>query len=201
MKEEKQSDFWESNYESGQYLNHWDYKYPSQELVTFIASGIIPKDAKCLDLGCGAGNEAIFLAKCGYKVTGIDLSRKAIEIAKERSLTKNVKIDWIVGDVLASKLVSNSFDFINDRGCFHHIKEADRTNYANEMFRLLKTGGKLMIRGCGDEKSQEHFVLVDEKSIHKHFRTKAFDRGSILPIQMISDGGKLLSNLVILTKK
>ena len=201
MTKEKLTGFWEHTYENGQYLEHWDYKNPSQELVTFTATGLIPEDARCLDLGCGAGNEAIFLAQCGYRVAGIDLSKKALVIAGERARNKNVEIEWIQGDVLATGLESDSFDFINDRGCFHHIKDIDRPAFSKEMARLLRVGGHLMIRGCSDENSGEHFVLVNKESIDRFFKKQTFDRGPVLPIIMISDAGTLESNIVILTKK
>lgn len=192
--------YWETMYQTGQYLNCWDYKQPSQELVCFIAAGLIPLNGNCLDLGCGAGNEAVFLAQLGYQVTGIDFSANAIEIAKEVAKFKNANVTWIKGMVTNTSLPSNSFDYINDRACFHHIIESERKQYANEVYRLLKPAGLILIRGSRDGKSKG-FIEVNEDAIDEFFDKNYFTRGPILPITLIFDTGKLDCNIVLLTKK
>lgn len=192
--------YWEEMYQTGQYLNRWDYKQPSQELLCFIAAGLIPLNGNCLDMGCGAGNEAVFLAQLGYSVTGIDFSANAIEIAKERAKTKNANVTWLKGMVTDTGLPGNSFDFINDRACFHHVVENERKQYANEVYRLLKPCGRLLIRGSRDG-NRQGFLEVNEDAIDKFFDKNSFTRGHILPITLIFDTGKLDGNMVVLTKK
>jgi len=192
--------YWEEMYQTGKYLNLWDYKQPSQELVCFIAAGLIPIYGNCLDIGCGAGNEAIFLAQLGYCVTGIDFSANALEIAKERAKIKNANVTWIKRMVADTGLSGNSFDFINDRACFHHIPENERKQYANEVYRLLKPGGRLLLRGSREGK-ERGYIEVNEEAIDKFFDKNSFSRGQILPVTLIFDTGKLECNIVVLTKK
>jgi ubiquinone/menaquinone biosynthesis C-methylase UbiE len=191
-------EFWDSEYESGNYLNRWDYSEPSQELAACIAAGMIRNGGKCLDLGCGSGTETIFISACGYRATGIDISSKALEIARAKAVGLNLKINWVHGDFLYSGLDSSSFDFISDRGCFHHITE--RKKYADEVYRLLKPGGKLLVRGCRDNDGDEIFVLVTADEIDKYFDKKRFRRGPVTPIKLISDAGSLNSNIIVITK-
>lgn len=200
MTENNAFQYWEEMYQTGQYLNRWDYNQPSQELVCFIAAGLIPLNGNCLDIGCGAGNEAIFLAQLGYCVTGIDFSTNALEIAKERAKIKNANVAWIKRMITDTGLPGNSFDFINDRVCFHHVVESERKQYANEMYRILKPGGRLLIRGSRDGNMQG-FLEVDEEAIDKFFDKNSFTRGHILPITLIFDTGKLDCNIVVLIKK
>ncbi len=193
--------WWEKAYQTAQYLNLWDFKHPSPELVSLIATGLIPEKGNCLDAGCGSGNEAIFLTQCGYNVTGIDFSEKALEIADKKAKIENLKIKWFLKDITDTGLKSETFDFINDRGCFHHINENERQQYADEMCRLLKPGGRLLIRGSRDEKSAEKgFVIVNQECIDRFFNKIFFKRGHVLPIPYISDTGLLDANIVILTK-
>ena len=193
--------WWEKAYQTSQYLILWDFKHPSPELAAFIASGLIPENSNCLDVGCGSGNEAIFLAQCGYNVTGIDFSKKALEIADKKAKTDKLEIKWMPEDVTDINLMSNSFDFINDRGCFHHINENERQQYADEMCRLLKAGGRLLIRGSRNQDSAEKgFVIVNEECIDQFFNKMFFKRGHVLPVPYISDTGLLDANIVILTK-
>ncbi|MCI0541438.1 MAG: methyltransferase domain-containing protein [Verrucomicrobiales bacterium] len=84
MKDSSNSQFWDKTYESGDYLNHWDYSCASQELVAAVALQAPKPGGTALDIGCGAGREAIFLAKCGLRVIAVDISAKALEIARQR---------------------------------------------------------------------------------------------------------------------
>lgn len=196
----KETKYWDEAYSSGEYLKRWEFKHPSPELVAITALNIIPKNGKCLDAGCGAGSEAIFLAGCGYSVTGIDFSEKALEIAAKKARTKKIKLKLSYASVFDTGLQPNSFDFINDRGCFHMIENKDRKKYAMEMYKLLKHGGYLFIRGCRDIKNHIGFVIIDEKSIDKYFIKKLFKRGPVLPISLVSNTGTLEANVVMLRK-
>ena len=64
------------------------------------------------EIGCGRGNFAIYLAKRGASVTAMDFSAAAIEIAKERSATEQVNVNWLVGDAANIPLESQRFDLV-----------------------------------------------------------------------------------------
>lgn len=73
----------------------WNIETPPDALVDLVESGKV-KPCKTIDLGCGAGNYAIYLASIGFEVTGIDISPSAIKIAKENAMKKGVKcIFWL----------------------------------------------------------------------------------------------------------
>ena len=192
--------FWEQAYSSGEYQKHWDYKHPSQELVAITATQLIRSGDLVADLGCGAGREAIYLAECGYYTTGIDISEKALEIAKERAHEKGVSVHWQHGSVLDLPFDDNSVAFANDRGCFHHIKEEDRPLYAAEIHRVLMPGALLLLRGCREDDS-ETFVTITQEKIDRYFSKKKFTHDPVRPITLVSDAGTLLSNLVIVKKR
>ncbi len=77
----------------------WNIETPPKALVELIESGKV-KPAKTIDLGCGAGNYAIYLASKGFDVTGVDISPTAIKMARENAMKKGVKSNFIVADVL-----------------------------------------------------------------------------------------------------
>jgi SAM-dependent methyltransferase len=89
---------------------------------------------RILDLGTGPATQAIQLAKRGFKVTGSDVSEAAIRGARELHLhnnanNKNMKIDFIVDDILNSKIRDKMFDYVFDRGCFHVLPIDKRPVY------------------------------------------------------------------------
>ncbi|MCC7477324.1 class I SAM-dependent methyltransferase [bacterium] len=192
--------WWDQAYASGEYLEHWDYRFPSQELVSLVASGAISPGSRVLDIGCGAGREIVFLARCGYEAVGVDLSAEALKIGAERAHQAGVSVDFRLGSALQLPLEDASIDFANDRGCFHHIADMLRMQYAEEVARVLRPGGRLMLRGCREE-GDESFVLVTEAVIDQYFRPEVFSRGPVLPIELISDAGSLKANVVVLTRR
>ena len=191
---------WDRIYETGAYKRQWDYKYPSQELVATVAIKGVPEKGVALDVGCGAGRDAIFLAKCGYRVIGIDISDKAIEIAKERAAEAGVDIEWHVGNVLELPLADQSVDFVTDRGCFHLISEDDRAKYAQEIYRVLKPEGNLLLRGFGCGHAHG-IVPVTHEQIEKFFPSAQFQKGPFLPIALVADAGELEGNIMVMQKK
>jgi 2-polyprenyl-3-methyl-5-hydroxy-6-metoxy-1,4-benzoquinol methylase len=77
----------------------WNIETPPKALVDLIEIGKV-KPCKAIDLGCGAGNYAIYLASIGFDVTGVDLSPTAIKIAKENAKKKGVTSNFLIADVL-----------------------------------------------------------------------------------------------------
>ena len=67
----------------------WNIVSPPQALVELIESGEI-QPCKTIDLGCGAGNYAIYLASVGFEVTGVDISPSAIGLAEANARPKMV---------------------------------------------------------------------------------------------------------------
>ena len=67
----------------------WNIKTPPDALIELVESKKV-QPCKTIDLGCGAGNYAIYLAQQGFEVTGIDISPTAIEIAREQAKKKGI---------------------------------------------------------------------------------------------------------------
>lgn len=191
---------WDSIYESGAYKRQWDYKYPSQELVATVATLGVAEAVMALDLGCGAGRDAIFLAQCGFKVIGVDISQKAIDIAQERAAEAGIIVDWRCGSALELPVADESLDFISDRGCFHLISENEREQYSLEIARVLKTDGTFLLRGFGSKHA--HGVgKVTKEQIEKFFPDTKFAKGPFLPLAMVADAGELEGNIVVMKRK
>jgi ubiquinone/menaquinone biosynthesis C-methylase UbiE len=192
---------WDEAYLSGSYRKEWEYDHASQELTSFVATADLPRGSVALDVGCGAGREAIFLAALEYSVIGIDFSAAAIRIARQRSAAEGVIVDWHVADALELPLEAKSVDFVNDRGCFHIVQKRHRRRFANEIARVLKPGGRMLLRGSAKSSQGGGFVGVTPDEINRCFDRRRFSRGPILPLEMIANVGTLRGNLVVLQRR
>ncbi|HEY0497427.1 MAG TPA: class I SAM-dependent methyltransferase [Kutzneria sp.] len=108
---------------------------PDENLVSYLDRGLL-KPGRALDVGCGAGRNALRLAEVGYTVTAVDLSATAIAWAEERA--GDIGIDFRCGDVFA---VDGTYDLIYDSGCFHHLPPHRRISYLALLDRTLAPGG------------------------------------------------------------
>ena len=133
----------------------WDIGKPDFNLIqTVTATPIEP--CKALDIGCGTGDNTIWLAQQNFHVLGIDSSEIAIEKAKEKALKANVQCTFMVIDFLTSRIEEAPFGFAFDRGCFHALKsDKERKSFAkNVNAHLEKDGLWLSLVGNADEQRQ-----------------------------------------------
>ncbi|HLC52632.1 MAG TPA: class I SAM-dependent methyltransferase [Candidatus Nanoarchaeia archaeon] len=159
----------------------WDVNQPEDELVNLVKSKLI-QPCKVLELGCGHGNDSIFLAKNGFKVTAIDISKKAIAEAKRRAKIAGVKIRFLVEDASRLDLVKETFQFIYDRACFHFIPEEKRNGYLTNIKRLLKKDGYFVLIVSSDQERARGPYQFSTENIRQIFG----DEFKIIEIRLIT---------------
>jgi len=120
----------------------WESGLAAPELVRVVAerpAGV------ALDLGCGTGTQARYLAEHGWRVTGIDFIPQAI--AKARVKTRGLAVTLLVGDVtrLETLALAGPFDLALDMGCWHSLDEAGRRRYAAGLARWMTPNGLFML--------------------------------------------------------
>lgn len=123
----------------------WELGGPSFELTRSVKEGYIVAPSRVLDIGCGLGSQAIYLAKNGFEVFGIDIAASAIEKAKKLAMYNQAKVNFLQADATALPFQADSFDVIYDRGCFHHLKVHEQDAYKNELTRTLTDGGTFIL--------------------------------------------------------
>ena len=131
--------------------------YPYDNVVSFVFQNK-PKDQlsnkiKILEVGCGGGNNLWFAAKEGFDVKGIDISEKAIEIAKNRFEKENLKGSFYVGDFLKLPFKDEEFDLIIDRCSTVCVDKKQVKIVIQEIYRVLKQGGKFFYNTYSDKHS------------------------------------------------
>lgn len=113
---------------------------PDECLAQWVDEGLI-RPGTAIDLGCGGGRNAIFLARRGFEVEGVDYSRKAIDWAEERVTDADVAVRLHCQSVFTLNWAPGSFDVVYDSGCFHHLPPHRRRTYVELVTKALKPGG------------------------------------------------------------
>ena len=127
----------------------WDHDEADFNLVQTVESFPI-HPCKTLELGCGTGSNAVWLAQSGFDVAAMDLSKTAIERAMQRAETARLDIDFSVRDLLADPWPQGPFDFIFDRGCLHSLGENKKECAKRAAEHLVDGGLWLSLMGNAD---------------------------------------------------
>jgi len=98
-----------------------------------------------LDAGCGTGDNALFFASRGHKVTGIDFLEEPIQRAKRKAGERALSVTFLVKDAMTLKDWSERFDNVIDCGLFHVFSDEDRKKYVDGLATVLKPGGRLFL--------------------------------------------------------
>ena len=138
------TEFWDDFYYDREKKIPFFENKPDENLVNYFNKKIF-KQGNVLELGCGPGRNAIYFAENGCKVDAIDLSREALQWARERANEKNVLINFVKKNIFDMNIEDNSYDIIYDSGCFHHIAPHRRMNYISLIQKSLKPGGYFAI--------------------------------------------------------
>jgi ubiquinone/menaquinone biosynthesis C-methylase UbiE len=120
-----------------------------RELVEGEAA--LPK-GKALDIGCGTGDTAIYLARHGWDVTAADFVESALERARRKTRNAGVHVRYLRADVtrLGEYDVGNGFDLVTDNGLLHGLSDEARDAYVREVGPRVVAGGRLLILAFGE---------------------------------------------------
>lgn len=141
---------WEERYATKN--TPWDSGEASRELQRIVKEGWF-KPSRMLEIGCGTGTNAIWLAQQGFDVTALDLSPLAIKQANEKATKAKVKIKFLAGDVLKLPDVGGPFPFVFDRGVYHHLRTVDLAGFTKTLERVTQPGScYLTLAGNANEK-------------------------------------------------
>lgn len=103
---------------------------------------------RALDLGCGSGRDAVYLAQQGWQVTAVDAVTQALGEARERARTAGVEVDFRQGDVTRLEqlgLDAGTFDLVLDRGCFHGLGREEQEACARGVNALAGGHAELLM--------------------------------------------------------
>ena len=129
----------------------WEIGRPQQVFVD-VADRIA---GSVLDAGCGTGENALYFAGRGQKVTGIDFLAEPINRARQKAAERGLSATFLVMDALALKELPEVFDSTIDSGLFHVFTDEDRRRYVEGLASVLKPGGRLFLLCFSDDEPGE----------------------------------------------
>jgi SAM-dependent methyltransferase len=129
---------WDASYEATP--PPWDIGHPQPALADLFAAGAVR--GRVLDAGCGTGEHALLAAAGGFEATGVDVSARAIEMAREKSSARKLPARFMVHSALELETLGEQFDTVLDCGLFHVFSDEDRTRYVAELGAVLSASGR-----------------------------------------------------------
>ncbi len=140
---------WDERY--AQQNTPWDTGRPSSELQRILHEHEIPA-GRALELGCGTGTNAVFLAQQGFEVTAVDISPLAIEQARAKVDEAGVDVTLLTADLLELPDLGPPFPFVFDRGVYHAVRRENLTGFLDTLSQVSAPDGTyLTIAGNANE--------------------------------------------------
>ncbi|MEO8550756.1 MAG: class I SAM-dependent methyltransferase, partial [Kofleriaceae bacterium] len=168
--------------------NHWEHVYQTKRAdqvswyrqhldvsLGLISKALSDRDAVIVDVGGGEATLVDDLVMAGFRhVDVLDLSEKALDVAKERLGEAGTSVGWLRGDVTTYAFESARYDLWHDRAVFHFLTHQDqRRAYVHQVARAVRPGGHVIVATFGPEGPQQCSGLdvarYDADSLHDQF--------------------------------
>ena len=117
---------WDTDWSKEGYSPIWMTEAIPRQIREAVESGWFQPGAAVLDIGCGNGDHAAWLAERGFRVVGIDFSHSAIKKAEAKYRKVHGKLEFKTVDICRESPTPARFQALLDRGCFHGIRNFER---------------------------------------------------------------------------
>jgi SAM-dependent methyltransferase len=145
----------------------WDTGAVPTELTELVEGQDALRAGRALDIGCGTGTQAIYLARHGWEVAGIEAIERALRKARSRANAADVSVTWMRGDVtrLPGAGLERGFGLLFDRGCFHGLSGPERAAYASGVTQLAAPEATLLLMSFARNQARVGPAGADEPEI------------------------------------
>jgi SAM-dependent methyltransferase len=121
----------------------WDIGRAQPVIVRLAEEGLVTGDV--IDVGCGTGENALYLASRGLAVIGVDAAPTAIAQAQEKARHQGSSATFLVAGALALEGLGRTFDTAIDCGLFHTFSDPDRVRFERSLHRALRPGARYVL--------------------------------------------------------
>jgi len=167
----------------------WDTKAPSESVIAWQTGGWVHGDV--LDIGCGPGDNAVYLAENGHTVTGLDISSTALVTAERRAEAAGVSVKFAVADSTKLDGYTDAFDTVVDSGLFHCLDDDGRRSYAAAVHRATRPGATLLLSCFSDANpvAEDWRPAVSEETLRDVLGGAGWDIASLEPATVRGEPG------------
>jgi SAM-dependent methyltransferase len=127
----------------------WDIGRPQPAIMRLAETGQIT--GWVLDIGCGTGENLLYLAERGFVAMGIDGAPTAIEKARAKANRRGLNAQFEVADALNLSIPTRQFDTVIDSGLFHVFSDEDRPRFTESLGRVIRLGGVYFLMCFSDQ--------------------------------------------------
>jgi 2-polyprenyl-3-methyl-5-hydroxy-6-metoxy-1,4-benzoquinol methylase len=142
---------WDRQYEG---MPPWETEEPCSELQRIVAGQPITP-CRVVEVGCGMGANAIWLAQQGFYTTAVDVSGKAIMMARGQAKEKGVWVRFEISELQEFARNNGPYDFLLDRGCYGVVRRTDSQGYSKACRNLTRPGGLALIMAGNAEEPED----------------------------------------------
>ena len=128
---------WDAIYRQG--TPPWETDQPAGELVRLCEQELL-RPGRTLELGCGTGADAIYLAGRGFEITGVECSPIAVERAHHRAEDEDAVVRFVLDDVFEFAQTAGQFDLVYDAGFYHSVRLFDLDRLLDLLWRVTRPG-------------------------------------------------------------
>lgn len=125
----------------------WERRDVARTWAPLVDGPAARPPGRALDVGCGSGRDAVYLAKRGWQVTGVDAAEAGLSAARQRAQHEDVEVQWVSGDVadLVALGLTPGYDLLYDFGCLHLLGDPARRGLARGLGELAGARATLLI--------------------------------------------------------
>jgi len=169
----------------------WDIGRPQGAFRCLVEAGQI--HGSVLDVGCGTGENALYLAAEGLAVTGVDAAELAVHKATTKARRRRLGARFAVHDALHLESLGSTFDTVVDSGLFHTFDDGERLRFRASLAAVLRPGGHYFMLCFSERETGEGGPRrVTQREIHEVFDGNGFVVQRIDPalLETRGDGGR-----------
>jgi SAM-dependent methyltransferase len=164
---------WEKRWSEEDAPRPWMDRGTSKQILEAVDTGWFPAGGLVLDIGCGSGEVAHWLAERGFPALGVDFASAAIERARARCGEIPGRLEYRTLDIVREKPPDRPYSILLDRGCLHSIPRVDWSTYVRNVASVSTPGTRFLLfirafRGELDLGRREERALHD-RSISDSF--------------------------------
>jgi len=127
----------------------WDIGRPQPAIMRLAQAGQIT--GSVLDVGCGTGENVLYLAELGFAAMGVDGAPTAISKARAKAKQRGVTAQFEVADALSLSMPNRQFDSVIDTGLFHVFSDEERDRFRDSLARVVRRGGTYFLMCFSDQ--------------------------------------------------